>query len=542
MIPFDLSEYNTVDDLLEAPEGEHFEFKEAKNRYNFNELLKYASAIANFGGGMIVLGITDKRPRKVVGSKAFEQPERTRLGFIRELRINIDFQTYNHPEGRVLVFKIASRPVGLPVAVNGIPWWRVGDELTEMPEEIRKTIYAEGGHDFSAEICAEATMDDLDEEAIEVFRNKWIEKSKNERLRRLSAEQLLRDCEAIIEEGVTYAALILFGKYKSLGKYLGQSEIVFEYRSNERAGPAQQREEFRVGFFSSFDRIWELIDLRNDKQHYQEGFFIFDVPSFNEGVVREALLNAASHRNYQMYGNVFVRQYHDRLAIESPGGFPLGITLDNILDRQAARNRRIADIFAKCGLVERSGQGMNLMYEQSIKEAKALPDFTGSDEGFTRLTLGGLILDQRQLLLLKKIGEEKTEHFSTDDFILIHKLFYDQKIPEHLRGRLKHLSDAGVVEHIGRNKYVLAKRFYDVVGKAGKRTRVVGLGRNMNKELLFKHVRDSGDAGTQLKELQQVLPTLSSSQIQVLMRELKAEGRIVVEGKTSAARWYATKD
>ncbi|MDR1531256.1 MAG: hypothetical protein LBS62_03585 [Clostridiales bacterium] len=89
--------------------------------------------------------------------------------------------------------------------------------------------------------------------------------------------------------------------------------------------------------------------------------------------MREALLNAVSHRNYQLSGSVFVRQYRDRLAVESPGGFPTGVTLDNILDRQSPRNRHIAEILALCGLVERSGQGMSLIYEWSIKEAKSLP-------------------------------------------------------------------------------------------------------------------------------------------------------------------------
>ena len=212
----------------------------------------------------------------------------------------------------------------------------------------------------------------------------------------LSQEQLLRDCEAVIDEDrITYAALALFGKRTALGKFLPQAEIVFEYRSSNASGPANQREEFRVGFFSCYNRLWELINLRNDKQHYQEGFFVYDIPTFNERVVREAILNAVSHRNYQMGGSVFIRQYQDRLVVESPGGFPNGITIENILDRQSPRNRRIAEILALCGLVERSGQGMNLMYEWSIKEAKQLPDFTGTDQDFVKLTLNGMVLDEK---------------------------------------------------------------------------------------------------------------------------------------------------
>ena len=69
------------------------------------------------------------------------------------------------------------------------------------------------------------------------------------------------DCEAISDNGITYAALILFGTRAALGKYLSQSEIVFEYRSSDASGPAQHREEFRIGFFACYDRVWELINL-----------------------------------------------------------------------------------------------------------------------------------------------------------------------------------------------------------------------------------------------------------------------------------------
>ena len=95
--------------------------------------------------------------------------------------------------------------------------------------------------------------------------------------------------------------------------------------------------------------------------------------------MREAILNAVSHRNYQLGGNIFIRQYPRRLEIDSPGGLPLGITVENILDRQNPRNRRVAEILTKCGLVERSGQGMNLIYEELIKQSKPSPDFTRTD-------------------------------------------------------------------------------------------------------------------------------------------------------------------
>lgn len=322
----------TIEELLEAKEGEEFQFKEAKRRFDSNEAAKCCCALANCGGGKLVFGITDKRPRQVVGSAAFDQPERTRMGLIEKLKVMVDFCTYDYEGKRVLVFDVASRPLGLPVQLDGVAWWYEGDSLTPMPETIRRKIYDETGFDFSGSICPGATVRDLDKEAIEVFRRKWIEKSNNQRLKSVPIDQVLQDCGAVTDEGVTYAALALFGKREALSKYLPQAEIIFEYRSSNASGPANQREEFRVGFFACYDRIWDLINLRNDTQHYQEGFFVHDVPTFNERVVREAVLNAVSHRNYQMVGSVFIRQYRDRLVIESPGGFPYGISVENIID------------------------------------------------------------------------------------------------------------------------------------------------------------------------------------------------------------------
>lgn len=80
---------------------------------------------------------------------------------------------------------------------------------------------------------------------------------------------------------------------------------------------------------------------------------------------------------------------------------------------------------------------------------------------------------------------------------------------------------------------------YTAAGKRGVHTRVVGLDRDTNKELLYKHIRASKESGTPFKELQQVLPSLSRGQIQVLLRELRKENRIHVIGTTSAARWFS---
>jgi len=536
-----IHDYKSIHELLNAPEGERYEFKKAENRFDFTEALRYCCAMANCGGGKLVLGISDKRPREVTGTAAFEQPERTRNSLIEKLHVRVDFQLYESVGKRILVFEVAGRPVGLPVQVDGIAWWRIGDSLVPMPQEILRDIYFESGHDFSGDICSGATMQDLDINAIEIFRSKWIERRGGEHIKNLSAEQLLRDCEAISDKGVTYAALILFGTRSSLGQFLPQSEIVFEYRSSEAPGPAQQREEFRVGFFACYDRIWELINLRNDEQHYQDGLFVLGIPTFNERVVREALLNAVSHRNYQLGGSVFVRQYRDKLAVESPGGFPTGVTPDNILDRQSPRNRRIAEILARCGLVERSGQGMNLIYKLCIREAKKLPDFTGTDAYFVRITLNGLIVDEKMLLFIKNIGGERLDLLTADDFLIIDSLFYGRELSNNLRSRIDLLIDMGIVEFDKRGKCVLVYSLHEEAVRPEIKsdtvhTRQAGSEHETNKELVLKYMRQNDANGIALKDLQQILPNYSRKRILLILNKLRNESMVKLEGR----KWHIT--
>jgi ATP-dependent DNA helicase RecG len=438
--------HETLTELLNAPEGEHYQFKEWKNKENYIETTKILCALANCGGGKLVLGISDKRPRQVVGSTAFSQPERVRADLIEKLRVGVDFVLYEDNGKRVLTLEVSSHPVGLPITVDGVAWWYVGDSLVAMPENVRRSIYAEGGNDFSAEIVGGAALSDLDDNATTVFRKTWATNSGNKRIETMTKEQLLRDSGAVTDAGVTYAALILFGTREAVRKYLPRAEVVFEYRSSEASGPAAWREEFTEGFFNYNDRIWELVNLRNDKQHYQDGLFVFPVSTFNERVTREALLNSITHRDYQLAGSVFVRQYHNRLVVESPGGFPTGITLDNILDRQSPRNMLIAKIFQLCGLVERSGQGMNLIYELAVREAKPLPDFHGTDAYFVKLTLNGQVIDKRMLVLMKQIGDERLDAMTTDDYLLLSKLFTGSELERTTLKQFTHLIELGIVK------------------------------------------------------------------------------------------------
>jgi len=523
---------------MESREGEHLEFKEAKARFDFEELVKYCCALANERGGRIVLGVTDKRPRRVVGSAAFRTLERTTAGLVDRLHLRVEVEELAHPDGRVVIFHVPGRPVGMPVQYKGAYWMRGGDGLVPMTPDMLQRIFAEAQPDFSALACPGARLEDLDTAAIDVFRARWAEKSGRAELAGVSSAQLLEDAELLVNGAVTYAALVLFGTRQTLGRHLGQAEVIFEYRADEAAIEYQQRKEYREAFLLFHDDLWDTINLRNAVFSYQDGLFRRDIPTFNETAVREAVLNAISHRDYRLAGSTFVRQWPTRIEIVSPGGFPPDITPETILFRQSPRNRRIAEALARCGLVERSGQGADRMFQTALREGKLPPDFGRSDAYQVALTLNGTVQDEAFVRFVERVGSEKQRSLSVEDLVLLDAIRREQRPPKVFASRLPDLLAIGVVERLSRERFMLARRFYVLKGHPGEYTRQRGLDRETNKTLLLRHIERSGEAGAPFEELSQVLPAASRNDIKVLLRELKAEGRAHVRGTTRAARWH----
>jgi ATP-dependent DNA helicase RecG len=528
-----------LDRLMAAPcENEHLEFKEATNQFDFVKLLRYCCAIANEGGGRLVLGVTNRPPRKVAGTRAFQNIEAIKRDLYQRLRFRVHVDELAHPSGRVLVFQIPPRPVGQPVRLDRVYWMRAGESLTEMSEDHLKEIFNEAQKDFSRELCPGAFARHLDQIAIEDFRRRWILKSQNQALANLPPHQLLADADLMRTDQVTYAALILFGTHQALGELLPNAEVVFEYRSDSASIPTQQRVNFRQGLFLIYEEVWDLVNRRNEMQHYQEGLFIYDIPTFNEEVVREAFLNAVCHRDYRLQGSIFIRQSHKQIQFVSPGGFPDGITPDNCLYKQSPRNRTIAEALERCGLVERSGQGFDKIFSRCLREAKPLPDFANTDAYQVSLTLSGVVQDPAFIKFLQNLGSATQSSFYVDDLLVLDLLRQEKRVPQHLEGRLTLLRQSGAIELVSRGRgarYILSKKFYEFSNRRAAYTRSRGLNRETNKELILQHLRHHKEGV--IKEFEEVLPSLTRNQIHSLLKELKAEKKAIHFGGRKLGHW-----
>jgi ATP-dependent DNA helicase RecG len=140
-------------DLWRSAPSEHqrLEFKEAKNQFDNRKLCEYCVALANEGGGHLLLGVADTPPRAVVGTAAFNDPVAMAEKLFEAVGFRVDIEAVAHPDGRVLVFHIPSRPRGTAYHLDGKYLMRSGEALVPMSEDQLRRIFAEGGPDWVEE-------------------------------------------------------------------------------------------------------------------------------------------------------------------------------------------------------------------------------------------------------------------------------------------------------------------------------------------------------------------------------------------------------
>ena len=343
---------------------------------------------------------------------------------------------------------------------------RTGDSLRVMSDAEIFRILSENEPDFSATICEGLTFDDLDPEAMAVMKERYAIKQENPAFRTLPDSQILSDLELTDKGSLNYAALLLLGTRKSLRKHLPNAAVTVEYRLNHSMIPYTARQEFQEPLFTAIDRIWAYLNqpASNPLLHIRDKFNIYDIKSFNEEVVREALINACLHRSYKFTDDVFVKQYPDEIIITNAGGFPAGVSKENILTvNSRPRSKRLAEVLQKTGFIERSGQGVDKMFYLCLMESKPLPDFSHTDATQVDLRLKAKIIDDAFFIFVNKIQSERVDKLNVFDLLTLDKVrrgistdLSEQSVEKlHREGLIKSQSPAD-------KKYVLGDLYYEI--------------------------------------------------------------------------------
>ena len=472
------------EDKVEFKKGEHgnvaydggSRLKPAERR---RCILGYVTALCNEKGGSLVIGMEDKYPHKVVGTRQNENST-------GELEANIYRDTGIRPKiyelyedeaekkGRVLVIDVPSRPAGTVFKFEDVPLMRVGEELKPMSDEVYLSIIQENEPDFSQQICRDATLDELDPDALSVLKEKYAKKQNNPIFLTLSNRQILSDLQLITDEGVTNAAVILLGKEDFIKRVYPQASVMLEYRHSESQITFDNRISYSQPFFIMIDRLWHDIDLRNGKFQIKEGPYIFDVPYFNEEVIRESINNAITHRDYTRHSETVIKQYPQKLIVTNAGGFPHGVTIDNILTVPSTpRNRLLADVLSKTGIVERSGQGIDKIFYRTLSEGKEAPDYSGSDAFNVELILSAIIQDKAFALFIESVQQNLAEDnkLSVFEIVVLDKIRRNEKTTALDKAVIKQLMDRNLIEKRGKTNgihYILCRSYYEFTGNTAE--------------------------------------------------------------------------
>lgn len=355
------------------------------------DLRESVVALANHQGGVVVLGVADrKRTRRdaIQGVGDLDgETLRRKIYDGTDPHILVDVEELVEPEGRLVLVHV---PKGMPphTTSEGVGKIRVGKHSMPLKgSDLSRILFSGGQKDLTAQVIPDSSLADLDPEEIKRLRRILETEGSNPELARIADDtQLLNNLELLREGHATVAAILLMGRPTALARWVPQHELIFaRFKTPTRP---DIRRNLKGPLLSALELAEKLLQPGDRATlAMASGLTELKLPDLHPWVVREGLLNALVHRDYFLAQSIHVHLYDDKLEISSPGGFVGGVSPDNIL-RHVPRRRNpfLADALEKIGWVNRLGMGVDRIYEELLKIGKRMPIYA-ADESSVTLTI-----------------------------------------------------------------------------------------------------------------------------------------------------------
>lgn len=351
---------------------------------------EYAACFANGSGGVVVFGVSDKvrgRAQAIQGAKNYDI-DVFRRGIFDGTRPGIDAEVeeISVPEGtgKLLVVRVAEgagKPYG---TAAGLFKQRVGKNCMPLdPAVFQRAQISTAAVDWSGAPAMGVSLNDLDPLQIERARQTLRSKAPSSGLNELPDQAFLQGLEAVRSGQVTHTGMLLFARREVLAQRCPQAQFHYVFHTSETTVARNDLE--RLPLLEAVERIEQIFTgPMNPEKEIEIGLFKLRIPQFPLEGVREAVLNALTHRDYQNPGEVLVRHSANELVVTSPGGFVDGITPENILRHEAVpRNRTLANALVKLRLVESSGIGRRRIFRSALIYGKRRPEYTTDGHSVT---------------------------------------------------------------------------------------------------------------------------------------------------------------
>jgi hypothetical protein len=544
-------------EILKIGESINTEFKswnkvsDMKKRINLavDELI----AFANNKGGTLYFGVEDNG--EVTGCDGNYDLQNIIESIYEKTRpsIFVDPEEIEYNGKKVIALTVASDGI-THATTDGRCLKRLGKNSKPFyPDEMSNRYSEIQSSDFSGRILSDSTEDDINK--LEVYKLKEKLKARNPEstLADMDDVAFLRDLALVKSDSgnikLTVAGLLFVGKEQAINRLLPQAEVIYLHYSESNLEEYDARLDMKAPIISVIDRLSEKIQDSNRIVNVQVGLFRLEIVDFPEKVFQEALLNALSHRDYQSQGAVYVKHYPDKIVIENPGAFLDGITENNIITHPSVpRNKLIAETLQHLKYVQRTGQGVDIIFREMISSGKPFPEYKSYNDAVS-LTIYSAIDDIDFVKFIANEENELNRSFSLSELMILRYLKDNRKITmseaesliqearDQAQNACNNLKRYGLIELSG-NEYMLTAKIYDELKNSVDYTKDKAIQYIKAREMILEYIRDRGFINN---ELVRELCGFSQKQARIILQRMRKENLIELSEKGRYAKYIIKK-
>lgn len=536
-----------VPSLVAGGESYRVEFK---TDVNDEDLVATVVCLANGAGGWLLLGVDDDGT--VVGARPRHgaDTDGRRLAALIANRtspaVTVDVGVVDVDAKSVVAIAVPPATGGVVSTSSGRYLRRAIDVagrpqcLPMLPHETVARVSSVGVRDLSGLAIPELVLRDLDPAELRRFRS-LAEAGGDSVLAELSDLDLLAALGLRTVDGrLTLGAVLLFGTPAALRAFAPTHETAFQV-----LGDLDTVEVNRIDRQPLVRSMLDMVDAvrpYNPEEEIEDGLFRTGLPLYAEVSVRELLANALVHRDFAVTGQVRLVIQGRSLSVSNPGGFPEGITIDNVLTAPPrARNPLIADAFKRAGLVERTGRGVNRVFRSQLALGRPQPDYSRSTHGWVEARLLGAPAD-RELAAFVAASARGGHPLNLQTLQVLYEVRQESRITtaraaellqtstDEARIVLNGLVERGLLEARGERRgrtYHLSAALYRRIGESAGYVRARGFEPIQQEQMVLTYVTEHGSITRgQAAELCQLSPDQASK----LLRRLTAEGKLHMTG------------